>query len=631
MRGCGALRGRARVVALLVSWVAVAACAGARTARPVSPSAASAPVAWTRWIATPRGDAFDAVATAPDGAVYAVGRDAYGAFVARYSASGERAWQHTLHGVDRGLHPALAVDATGAVFVAGGFVDRFRVAETALTSRGSKDVFVARIDARGEVAWARQYGGAHFETALAVATDGDGAAYVTGTYQRATDLDGAVIDNGVEFDAFVAKFDARGAHMWNARFYDEGCLDSRGRALAVAPDGDVYLTGTLCRRVALEGDAAPEGAAERSRPHAFVARLAQGGRVRWLRALPSSERSAGVDLALSPDGRVVVAGVFEGALDLGESPRREARMTDVFVASWSASGTRRWLHALGGAEEDTAPAVAVGRGGEVYLAGGRNGATECDGEAWTGDGGDAYIARFDRAGAAQGHVTFASDTAAAVRGLRVEDDGALIVAGAGGAMRFGGAAHTSRGDSDGFLVRAPAAALGFAALAGPSTLGPDEVAPVPAARSVVPRVAGESSVIRINFSGSEGENFGNIAFEVDAGESHFEGTTNADGVAEFRVPNSSGRATLSVPSRGISYPVLVGTLDPIDDPSGQEGRLRNLGYEGFFGDREGPTGLAAREDALRRELEFFQRDQHLPSTGTIDAATLRALRRAHGS
>lgn len=36
---------------------------------------------------------------------------------------------------------------------------------------------------------------------------------------------------------------------------------------------------------------------------------------------------------------------------------------------------------------------------------------------------------------------------------------------------------------------------------------------------------------------------------------------------------------------------------------------------------EAPAGLAAREEALRREIASFQRDQHLPSTGTIDAAT----------
>lgn len=234
----------------------------------------------------------------------------------------------------------------------------------------------------------------------------------------------------------------------------EGCLDARGQ-LAVAPDGDVYLT-VLRRRVALEGDAAPDDATERSRPHAFVAGPARAGRTRALDSARCRRASApGVDLALSPRSRRGRGGFPRRARGITAS--RGAR-SDVFVASWSASGTRRWLDALGGAEEDTAPAVTVGRGGEVYLAGGRNGATECDGEAWTGDGVDAYIARFDRAGAPQGHVTFASDTAAAVRGLRVDEHGALIVAGAGGAMRFAGAAHSSRGDSDGFLVRAPSAA-----------------------------------------------------------------------------------------------------------------------------------------------------------------------------
>lgn len=159
MRGRGVDRGRAALAACVFA----AACGGARTARPVS-VAASRPVVWDRWVATEGGDSFDAVARGPEGAVYAVGRDAYGAFVARYSAEGARAWQHTLHGVDRGLHPALAVDAEGDG-VCHGRLDCFRVDAATLASRGSKDVFVARIDARGEVEWARQYGGAHFETA----------------------------------------------------------------------------------------------------------------------------------------------------------------------------------------------------------------------------------------------------------------------------------------------------------------------------------------------------------------------------------------------------------------------------------------------------------------------------------
>lgn len=609
---------------LIAATALTAACGGAQSSR-VSVAHTTVRRAWHQWVATPGSDAIESVARSADGATYAVGRDQHGVFIARYTAAGERSWSQPLHGLDAGPPPALAVDAAGTVYVAGGFADRLRVGATTLAGSARKDVFVLHLDARGEVVSAARYGGSWFETARAIAVDRAGDVYVAGTYQRELDLHGAVIHNGVENDVFVAKFDARGAHRWNTRLADRGCLDARGNALALGPDGDVYVAGLACRRVTFEGEPAPDRD-ERATPHAFVARLSDAGAVRWLQSLEASERSEAIDLALSPDGRVVVAGLFDGSITL-DGASRASRMSDVFVASWSADGSRRWVRTLGGVDDEERPSVSVGLRGEVFVGGGRHGALECEGDALPGDGADGFIARFDRDGAQRGFVSLTSEGDDAVRDLVIDGDDALI-AGVGGALPLGGATHAAQGRGDGFVARSSLASLGFAPIAAPQALDP--IARAPAARAIATPPADATAVVRISFSSGD-ESYANLRFTVEAGGVTTEGVTDEHGVAEFRVPSDDSEATLSVPDRAFSSAVHVGTLDPIDEPSGQASRLQSLGYRGYFVREPRPRGLGESARELRDELGRFQRDHGLPATGDFDAATRRELARAHGS
>ena len=78
---------------------------------------------------------------------------------------------------------------------------------------------------------------------------------------------------------------------------------------------------------------------------------------------------------------------------------------------------------------------------------------------------------------------------------------------------------------------------------------------------------------------------------------------------------------------GGTFRFLVGSLDPVDTPSGQRARLNNLGYFAGFSDRD--------EDQLAWAVEEFQADEKLPDRGlkgTIakDRKTLNQLARRHG-
>lgn len=99
--------------------------------------------------------------------------------------------------------------------------------------------------------------------------------------------------------------------------------------------------------------------------------------------------------------------------------------------------------------------------------------------------------------------------------------------------------------------------------------------------------------------------------------------TDSGGLVEQAIPKEAEQGKLIIPERELA--LRIGHLDPANEPSGQQGRLNNLGYFA------GPPGQPDEEGLLRSAIEEFQCDQKLPVSGACDAGTLAALLREHGS
>lgn len=108
---------------------------------------------------------------------------------------------------------------------------------------------------------------------------------------------------------------------------------------------------------------------------------------------------------------------------------------------------------------------------------------------------------------------------------------------------------------------------------------------------------------------------------VGAGKKPVEGTTDDDGTARFEVPVLVREVVVHYPKLGIEMPVHIGSLDPIEEKSGQKQRLQNLGYL--------PVGREISDAELASGLARFQRAQGIPVDGRAGPDTLDALARAH--
>lgn len=111
-------------------------------------------------------------------------------------------------------------------------------------------------------------------------------------------------------------------------------------------------------------------------------------------------------------------------------------------------------------------------------------------------------------------------------------------------------------------------------------------------------------------------------FEVHGiGPEVVKGMSEADGTVRFEAPILCREAEVRFPKLGIVMPVQIGELDPIDEPSGQKQRLRNLGYL--------PVGGEVTAAPLAGAFRSLQRKHGIPLTGVADAATLDALASEH--
>ncbi len=170
-------------------------------------------------------------------------------FVAKLNAAGSALDYATfLGGSDIEWGADIAVDGSGAAYVTGDTVSADLPTTPGAfdtSHNGSRDVFVAKLNAAGSALDYATFLGAYFsDFGHGIAVDRDGAAYVTGSTWFSSSFPttpGALypIFKGPS-DAFVAKFNAAGSALEYATFLG-GRHDEAGAAIAVDGSGAVYV------------------------------------------------------------------------------------------------------------------------------------------------------------------------------------------------------------------------------------------------------------------------------------------------------------------------------------------------------------------------------------------------------
>ena len=275
-------------------------------------------------------------------------------FIARYDADGGLVWAKRVGGNNNDRGGGVAALPDGSALVTGQFAIRAvfgqgEARETTLQSTGT-DVFLAKYEANGSLAWARATQGTGYHYGHNVVALPDGGALLTGHFLTTmvfVDEEGeeTTLESAGGFDMFVARYDAEGEVLWATRIGGSGAEMSPD--IAALPNGGALVTGQFQGRATFgPGDPGETVLTSAGEEDIFVAEYDADGRL--LRASRTGGVSAdiGSEVAVLPDGGVLVAGSFSDTVAFGQGEPNQTILasaggSDSFLATYACNDVAR--------------------------------------------------------------------------------------------------------------------------------------------------------------------------------------------------------------------------------------------------------------------------------------------------
>lgn len=291
-----------------------------------------------------------------------------------------------------------------------------------------------------------------------VAPAPDGGLVLLGVFCGTADLDPGpgveLASSAGEQDVFVVRLGPSRELLW-ARTLG-GPLDDEPLGLATAPDGAVVVAALLRGEPDVDPGPAVDLRAAGEGGRTAVVRLGADGSTEWARLFEGPSELTVAGLALSTDGSTIVAGAFEGTVDVDPGPAvatRTARGGPDAALLWlDREGRLLRDRVLSGFGDEAARAVALAPDGSVRVAGVFSSIIDLDPaetDLVTGAGqdrqvssgrGDVFVASLDPEGRALWGRRLGGAGDESVEGLVALESGALLVAG-----RFEGVADLDPG------------------------------------------------------------------------------------------------------------------------------------------------------------------------------------------
>jgi hypothetical protein len=300
------------------------------------------------------------------------------AFVAKLSPTGVLVYATYLGGSSSDSGFAIALDQSGAAYVAGSTnsVD-FPVTGNAPQRAfrgGSSDCFVAKLNPAGAIlSYSSYLGGENIDVCKGIAVDASGAAFVTGTTMSiGFPVIGALKQTlSGPSDIFLTKIGSAGDRfLFSTYLGGEGADD--GNVVRVDSTGAVYIAGDTTS-IGFPVTAGTLQRQDNGWYDGYVCSVANdGSRILFATYLGGSGADSINDMFVEQDGRIVVAG-YTSSTDFPVVQAFQSNfggLFDAFVAVLSAGGkTLDFASYLGGGGDDRAYGVASLGTGQLVVAG----------------------------------------------------------------------------------------------------------------------------------------------------------------------------------------------------------------------------------------------------------------------
>lgn len=162
-------------------------------------------------------------------------------YVAKISPTGQWMWAQKGGGTDSDYGYGIAVDQVGNSYVTGYTYTSSTWGTTTLSSKGSADILVAKLDTNGKWLWAKLAGGTSSDYGNAISVDAGGNVYIFGEFSSTATFGSVTLSSAGSTDVFISKLDPSGFWIWSRR--GGGSSSDYGTGVAVDASSNIYVTG----------------------------------------------------------------------------------------------------------------------------------------------------------------------------------------------------------------------------------------------------------------------------------------------------------------------------------------------------------------------------------------------------
>lgn len=293
-------------------------------------------------------------------------------------------WAKQMSGSSSENGTAMAMDSSGNIYTIGLFyqtVDFNPSATTyTLTSNGETDIFITKLDAQGNLLWAKQIGGTNFDYPGNIAVDAKGNVLVGGSFRGTVDLNPGVGELNVTMPgraAFLLKLNSDGDFMWAKHWGGNSSSTANNiNAIALDSSGNINIGGSFEGKNDLNPgtetfNVSPSGAGD-----AYILKLDANGEFLWAVAFGGNVFNQ-IDkvsaLAVDGSGNIVASGPFYGSVEVFN-----LKDGGNFYIKLDGSGNLIWAKQTDGSESVITNSLKLDGTGNAYIVGRFGGTRDFD-------------------------------------------------------------------------------------------------------------------------------------------------------------------------------------------------------------------------------------------------------------
>jgi|GEM_PF-3920685 len=285
-------------------------------------------------------------------------------FLVKYANTGAVVWARSYGGSKNTMATDIATDNLGNVYLYGNYTDSILTFDgiTLLNDSARRNLFLVKVNNTGSVVWAKNIHLHPRDTfvtnwASKIAVNG-GHVAITGSFDNAITFGtlSRTYSNPLGTAMFIAEYDTSGSALWATNSLDTqpSTYSDAGSDVAFDASGNIYVCGRMQGDSVAFSDTVYVNAPAPGSLGFFLVKYNSSGAAIWAAGENGTVAASAYPAAITTDisGNVYMGGNFGHALTIGSTTLTNATTTgntpDIFVASYSSTGSPRWAKSFTG-------------------------------------------------------------------------------------------------------------------------------------------------------------------------------------------------------------------------------------------------------------------------------------------